>query len=352
MNDSRIPIANIYYLLCYAWENFGTHDVEWLDELDKLENVHDLLGKMLASGTVRLIRRGIDRGYRGVREDLAGVRGKVAVGETAKRALRARGRVTCDYEELSHDVLHNRILRSTLRSLMRLRDLHSDVRAEVRNAYARLDGVSVVPLNRQLFRQVQLDHNRQYYRFLLSVCRLIHEQLLVNEESGEITFTAVSDERMERLYENFIIGFYRREQDRYRVNHHGRTIAWADEGTLDHYQSNLPRMEADIILEAPDRRIIMDAKYYREAFRDRYGTKKLHSDNLYQLLAYLRNREATVVSGVRHEGMLLYPMVDAPVRVDVCLEGFSIRARSIDLAQDWRNIRQDMLDLIDCSASP
>ena len=352
MNDNRIPIANIYYLLCYAWENFGAHGVEWLDELDELENVHDLLGKMLAEGTVRLIRRGIDRGYREVREDLAGVRGKVAVGETAKRALRARGRVTCDYEELSHDVLHNCILRSTLRSLMRLRDLHSDVRVEVRNAYARLDGVSVVPLNRRLFQQVHLDHNRRYYRFLLSVCRLIHEQLLVNEESGETTFTAVSDERMDRLYENFIIGFYRREQDRYRVNHPGRTIAWADEGTPDQYSSMLPRMEADIILEAPDRRIIMDAKYYQEAFRDRYGTKKLHSDNLYQLLAYLRNREATVVSGVRHEGMLLYPTVDAPVRVDVCLEGFSIRARSIDLAQDWRNIRQDMLDLIDCPASP
>ncbi len=347
MNDKRIPIVNIYYLLCYAWENFDTYDMERLDELGELENTHDLLGKLLAEGTVRLIRRGIDRGYQEVREDLAGIRGKVAVGETAKRALRARG-----YDELSHDVLHNRILRSTLRSLTRLGDLHSNVRAEVRNAYARLDGVSVAPLSRRLFQQVHLDHNRHYYRFLLSICRFIHEHLLVNEESGEATFTAVSEERMERLYEDFIIGFYRREQDRYRVNHRGRTIAWADEGTLDHYQSNLPRMAADIILEAPDQRIIMDAKYYREAFRDRYGTKKLHSDNLYQLLAYLRNREATVVSGVRHEGMLLYPTVDAPVRVDVCLEGFSIRARSIDLAQDWRNIRQDMLDLIDCPASP
>ena len=114
-----------------------------LDELDQMERVHDLLGKVLAEGTFRLIRRGIDRGYREVREDLAGIRGKIAVGETAKRALRARGQVTCDYEELSHNVLHNRILRSTLRSLMRLPDLHSDVRAEVRSAYAKLGGVNV-----------------------------------------------------------------------------------------------------------------------------------------------------------------------------------------------------------------
>jgi 5-methylcytosine-specific restriction enzyme subunit McrC len=105
-------------------------------------------------------------------------------------------------------------------------------------------------------------------------------------------------------------------------------------------------MEADVILEAPDRRIIMDAKYYREALGGRSGGK-LRSDNLYQLLAYLRSREATEAPGARHEGILLYPMVDASLGVEVCLDGFRIHARSIDLAQDWRNIHEDMLALID-----
>ena len=345
MTDRKIPIANIYYLLCYAWSHVEERDVVRLEELEGLERVHDLLGKVLAEGTFRLIRRGIDRGYREVREDLAGIRGKIAVGETAKRALRARGQVACDFEELSHDVLHNRILRSTLRSLLGLPDLHSTVRTEVRNAYTKLDGVSVVRLNGRLFQQVQLDRNRRYYRFLLSMCRLIHEQLLVDEQSGEARFTDFSEERMERLYEDFIIEFYRREQDRYRVNHRGRTIAWFDEGTPDHQRSKLPRMEADVILEASDRRIIMDAKYYRESLGGRYGGK-LHSNNLYQLLAYLRNREATEPPGPKHEGVLLYPVVDAALAADVCLEGFSIRARSIDLARDWRTIHEDMLTMI------
>ena len=345
MNDSKIPIANIYYLLCYAWDHVEERDVVRLEALEELEKVQDLLGKVLAEGTFRLIRRGIDRGYREVHEDVAGIRGKMAVGETAKRALRARGQVACDFEELSYDVLHNRILRSTLKTLLRLSDLHLAVRAEVRNAYTKLDGVSVVPLNRRLFQQVQLDRNRRYYRFLLSVCWLIHEHLLVDEQSGKARFTEFSEERMEKLYEDFIIQFYRREQDRFRVNQRGRVISWLDEGTPDHQRSKLPRMEADVILEAPDRRIIMDAKYYRDTLGGRYGGK-LHSNNLYQLLAYLRNREATVASGPRHEGILLYPTVDAPVAVDVRLEGFSIRARSIDLAQHWRNIHDHMLALI------
>ena len=345
MNDRRIPIANIYYLLCYAWGHVDERDVVQLDELGGLEGVHDLLGKVLAEGTFRLIRRGIDRGYLEVREDLAGIRGKIAVGETAKRALRARGQVACEYEELSRDVLHNRILRSTLKSLLRLPDLHRKVRNEVRTAYVKLDGISVVPLSRQLFQQVHIDRSRRYYRFLLSVCRLVHEQLLVDEESGTAAFTEVDEERMEKLYEDFIIEFYRREQDRYRVNHSGRVIKWVDAGTSDHQRSMIPRMEADVILEAPDRRIIMDAKFYRKALDDRYG-RKLHSANLYQLLAYLRNREITKAPGAKHEGILLYPTVDARVAVDICLEGFTIRARSIDLAQDWHDIHDNMLELI------
>ena len=176
MNNKKIPIANIYYLLCYAWGHVEEGDVVRLDEVGKLERVYDLLGKVLAEGTFWLIRRGIDRGYREVQEDIAGIRGKIAVGETVKRALRSRSQVACTFEEMSHDVLHNRILRSTLKSLTRFPHLDSNVATSVRSAHAKLAGVTHVVLSRRVFKQVQLDRNRRYYRFLLSVCRLIHEQ--------------------------------------------------------------------------------------------------------------------------------------------------------------------------------
>ena len=284
MSAERVPIANVYYLLCYAWSHMEERDLVRLDALDELDRVHDLLGTVLVQGTFRLTRQGIDRGYRDVRVDLAGIRGKVDVGLTVKRALRSRGRVACAFEELTPDVPHNRILRSTLSALLRVRDLDGDVRAGVRRAYEKLAGVTVVRVTRRMFDQVQLDGNRRYYRFLLSVCRLVHDLLLVDERSGEHRFAGLTDAVMSRVYEDFVIEFYRREQDRYRVNRRGRTIRWARDGTHEDEQSKLPRMEADVILEAEDRRIIMDAKYYAEALGGRFGGK-LRSDNLYQLLA-------------------------------------------------------------------
>lgn len=322
-----------------------------LNELEGVQRVHDLLGKVLAKGTFRLIRRGIDRGYREERRDLAGIRGKLVMSEMANRALRARGRAACEFEELSHDVLHNRILRSTLSSLLRLPDLNRDVRAEVRNAWLKLDGVQEVRLSTKLFGQVQLDRNRQVERFLLEVCRLVYDQLLVGEQLGDARFVEFTDEKMEKLFEDFAIEFYRRELAEFVVNQGGRAIRWNDAGTLREQRSMIPRMEADVILEsvgrtAGARRIVLDTKFYSEALSRHYGSRKLRSENLYQLLAYLRNREATETPGPQHEGILLYPVVDAPVKVDVILEGFSIRARSIDLSQDWPQIHADMLDVV------
>ncbi|MDE0380479.1 MAG: hypothetical protein OXN86_08265 [Chloroflexota bacterium] len=345
MSAERIPIANVYYLLCYAWRHVDERDLVELDALDELDRVHDLLATVLVQGAFRLARQGIDRGYRDVREDLAGIRGKVDVGRTVKRALRGRGQVACAFEELTLDVPHNRILRSTLSALLRVRDLDRDVRAGVRSAHEKLAGVTVVRVTRRMFDQVQLDGNRRYYRFLLSVCRLVHDLLLVDPRSGEHRFSGLTDAVMWKVYEDFVIEFYRREQDRYRVNRRGRTILWAREGTHEDERSKLPRMQADAILEAEDRRIIMDAKYYPEALRGAFGGK-LRSDHLYQLLAYLRNREATEAAGAVHEGLLLYPTVGEAISAKVRLEGHRIQARSIDLSKNWKDIHDDMLQII------
>ena len=355
----EIPIANVYYLLCYAWGRAQERNAAKLREIEGLSSAHDLLGKILAGGVNHLVRRGIDRGYLERREDLAGIRGKLAVSETAKRALRSRGRAVCDFEELSLDILPNRILRTSLAALGRLgrrkRDgggtgLDATVHTDVTLADRRLARIPPLPtLDRRTFGLVQIDRNRRLYRFLLSVCRLLHDHLFVDESSGATHFRDFrrDEAQMWALFEEFVTGFYRREQNTYSVNRGGRHIDWWEAGAVtDDDRNKIPVMEADLLLDAPERRIIMDTKYYTEALGGRRGTGKLHSTNLYQLLAYLRNRQAAGPTGAHHEGILLYPEVDSPLAADIRLEGFRIQARTIDLSQDWRTIHRAMLQVI------
>ena len=350
---TEIPIANLYYLLCYAWKHADERDLVSLADAGQLERVQDLLGTVLARGTARLLKRGIDRDYREVRKDLRGIRGKLDPSEMAKRALRSRGLAACEYEKLSIDVLHNRILRSTLDRLRRLHNLDKKVCGEVRSACAKLAPVRLLRLNRGLFSQVQLHRNQRMYRFLLSVCRLVHQQLVVDEQTGVHRFVKLDAKTMYKLFEHFVIAFFSREQTEFRVNPRGRGISFVDNGTREDQRTWIPRMEADAILESNERRIILDTKYYPNALSTRYGSSgKLRSGHLYQLLAYLRNREATRPGGSRHEGMLVYPRTEGNLCIDVRLEGFDIRARTIDLSQDWRGIHKDMLALLRLDSAP
>ena len=343
----KIPIENVYYLLCYAWGNVEESDLVDVAELDELERVQDLLATILAEGTFRLLRLGIDRGYRETAEDLRGIRGKLAISEMATRALRARGRAACIFEELSHDVIHNRILRSSLERLLQLDSLDSKIRAKVGLAYRKLDGITTIRVNRRAFRQVQLDRNRRIYHLLLAVCELLHESILVSEDSGDVRFHDFrkDHERMWKVFEDFVTEFYKREQRAYRVRGQS-TIPWHDAwAPLESDQRHIPVMKPDVMLDGAERRIVLDAKFYQEAFGG-YSGEKLNSDNLYQILSYLRNRQASRPEGPRHEGILLYPVVDRQFAVDVRLNGFRVQARGIDLAQPWKQIHEDMLRVI------
>ena len=346
-NDAAaIPILNIYYLLCYAWNHVQDQDTTRL-RFQPHHGALDLLGKVLAGGVNHLLRRGLDRGYLERREDLAGIRGKLAVGETTKRALKARARAACDFEELSPDILRNRILQASLRRLLSRGgvDLSPDVRKEVRSAFRKMPGVSPLRLTRGAFTRVQLaGGNRKLYRFLLSVCRLIHDSLLVDKRTGRTVFRDFRRDNatMWRLFEDFALGFYRREQSEFRVR--GQSpIRWSGrEGTPDANRALVPGMKADLVLESSHRRIIIDTKFYRTVLPG----GKLSSSNLYQLVAYLRNRQATLSDGPHHEGILLYARPGKSVRADVRLEGFRVRARTVDLNRPWREIHQAMLAVL------
>lgn len=347
-----IPILNVYYLLCYAWGHVQEHDAKRLAELAELSTVQDLLGKVLASGVNHLVRRGIDRGYVERREVLPGIRGKLAVSETVKRALRARSQAACDFEELSVDILPNRVLLASLEALLSRRiTLDRNIRTEVRSAYKRLEGVSRIRLNRNTFGQVQLGGSRRLYLHLLTFCRLLYESSVVDERTGSTVFRDFRRDRatMWRLFEDFVRGFYKHEQSMYLVRP-SRRIRWADmDGATDEDRARVPVMNADLILESPGRRIILDMKYYKDelSLGRGTGTGKLHSANLYQLLAYLRNRQATLPDGAKHDGILLYPQVGTrPLRADIRLEGFRIQARTVDLNQDWHLIHAEMQETI------
>ena len=74
---------------------------------------------------------------------------------------------------------------------------------------------------------------------------------------------------MARVFEDFVRNFYRTSQRAFVVK--PLQLAWQAMPIAVTADVQLPTMRTDVYLESPERRIILDTKYYAEALQERQG---------------------------------------------------------------------------------
>ncbi len=289
----EIPIQNIYYLLCYAWNKLEEQKVVNVDATD-CTNIVDLFAKVLINGCTRLLKRGFDRNYLGFSEDLKGIKGKLDFGESVKRSLIVRARAHCDFDEFHFNVLHNQILKTTISRLIKIKDLDKDLKVQLINIYRRFFEVDEIHLSSNIFGRVVLHRNNYFYDFLLKICRIIFDNILIDEKTGKYAFKDFlrEDKKMAVVFESFVRNFYSREQKAFTSS--VELINWnaiAIKGSED----SLPKMKTDISLESKNRKIIIDTKYYGETLTTHYDKQTFRSSNIFQINAYLHKTDKLTI---------------------------------------------------------
>jgi hypothetical protein len=108
-------------------------------------------------------------------------------------------------------------------------------------------------------------------------------------------------------------------------------------GITDHYGPESP------CITRKEKKILVECKYTAEALRpgQRGGLPKL-----YQLNSYLDNLRDEPLNNKCH-AILLYPLAGLPLKHDYRRStGQTMSVRTLNLNQDWRGIRSDLLALI------
>lgn len=345
MTAPAIPIENIYYLFCYAWNRFEeAQSISIGSEMSP--DLPNLLGRVLLHGTRNLLRRGLDRNYRDCADEIATVRGRIELGPSLRLQARSIRRLVCEFDELSHDLLHNQIIKASLRRLARARTIEPALALDLEHTAQRMGGVSDIWLERSAFARVQLHRNNAYYDLIVKVAELAYDCLLpVAQGSGYAFHDVLRDEKkMALVFQDFVRNFYCAEQTDFSVL--PLTIQWDGKQVATTGAGRLPNMVTDIFMRSPTRRLIIDTKYYANALqRGQFGSESFQSGNLYQLFAYLKNAAANpLFAGC--EGMLLYPMNGTALRETYLIQGHLITVATIDLARPWPAIADDLLSLI------
>lgn len=340
---SSIPIQNIYYLLCYAWNKLPEGEVVDVSKLDSAELV-DLFATVLIGGVNHVLRRGLDRGYESHNDELSSLRGRIDVAVSSRKMLFAHGRAQCEFDEFTVNTLPNRIIKTTLRQLTNFGTLDADLRRRLRSLYRDLHEIDDLQLNKFVFRTVQLNFNNRYYAFLLSICELVQSLSFIDETTGNFKFRDFlrEEKHMARLYEAFLLNFFKCEFPNLAPK--SERIKWDASSESDPELSLLPGMLTDISLSSKSRKLIIDAKYYKQTLSSYYDKQALHSANLYQLLSYIDSYSVhKAVDSV--EGMLIYPVVTNEVNERYIINGKRVYIRTVNLAADWTSIRETLNEI-------
>ena len=145
------------------------------------------------------------------------------------------------------------------------------------------------------------------------------------------------EDSMPRLYEKFILEYYRQHFPMLKPN--DSSIRWDVPGNISLSQmAQLPGMHSDIMLKHGGKTLIIDAKYYKQSLAYNFGAHMIHSNNLYQIYAYVKNEDKDHTGNV--SGMLLYARTNEDILPSLSLPigGNQISARSLDLNKDFQEI--------------
>ena len=333
-----VKVKNVYHMLSYAYSALRQGDCRQLADED-FEHIHDLFAAILVKGLSGQIRRGLYREYQERRETIPTLRGKLDLPATLHERLACRARLGCEFDDLTPNALVNRICKTAVTLLARHERVSQDNKESLHCIVQCLAHIESFEPSAIPWHALRLHRGNAAYAALISICRLLLESRLLSSQEGERQLAEfLDDQQMCHLYEKFLLAYFREEHPELKVA--SEHIEW----NLDTMQdAALPSMITDVTLHKDNRTLIIDAKYYGKSMAaNLYGGHKLHSTNLYQIYAYVKNYDRLKTGNVA--GLLLYAGTDEAVRPNNMyrMDGNIIGAQSLDLNRDFVDIRQQL----------
>lgn len=328
-------------MLAYAFRGLNAAQFNSI-AAEEFDHIHDLFAAILSKGIARQLKQGLYREYVAHAEDLVSLRGKIDLPGTTKLRLAQRHQLACEYDELSENNQLNQIVKSTTLLLLRHGEVKSTHRAELKKLLSFFSSIDELELASVRWSAIAFGRNSQSYRVLVGICQLVVQGMLLSDSSGEHKLMSfVDDQAMSRLYEKFILEYYKKHRPELKP-----CASWIEWALEDGERTMLPMMQSDVTLSYGARRLIIDAKYYSKNMQENYGRQKVHSNNLYQVFTYVKNTEAGN-PGLEVAGMLLYAETAAAVQPDAewRIGGSDFVATTLDLRQDFASIARKLDDI-------
>lgn len=324
-------------MLSYAFQVLKQSNYEEV-EAEEYEKVQDLFAAIISKGAAQQLKQGLYKEYITHHETLSVMRGKIAMSETIHNRIQRKQKLSCEFDELSENNMYNQILKTTMYYLVKNGGVANERKIALNKVLVFFSGVTILEPSSIQWRRLNYQRNNKNYEMLLNVCYLVIDGMMQTTEKGEYKMSAFSDEHMARLYERFILEYYRQHHG-YLSEVKAAQVKW---NLIDENDESmirfLPVMQTDITLRLDELILIIDAKYYGRTLQLQFDKYSLHSGNLYQIFTYVKNQDKFSTGNV--SGLLLYAKTEEAITPDCSFNmgGNRIGAKTLDLNMEFSKI--------------
>lgn len=336
-NDKGIFIKNVYYMLAYAFQVLRRKNYDNVAAED-FDNVQDLFAAILAKGVSQQLKQGLYREYITKNEDLSVLRGKLDIYGTVKNQIQRKILLSCEYDELSVNNIFNQILKTTITILIKDTGVKKLHKAELKKIVLFFNEVDEIRISNIRWDSLIYQRNNQNYEMLMNVCYFVLDGMIQTTNKGDYKMTTFSDEHIHRLYEKFVLEYFK-QQHSYLSEARAAQVKWdLSSDTEESMIRFLPVMQTDIFLRYKEQILIIDTKYYGHTMQMQYDKETLHSGNMYQIFAYVKNQDVKNTGNV--SGMLLYAKTEEAITPDCSfvMSGNKICVKTLDLNKEFKLI--------------
>ena len=355
-NEFKIPIKNVYYMLCYAW-NVTDYSDNTVCGSEEFDDIYNLLARILLKEVNILLKRGFYKEYVEKTEILSNLKGQININDSVQQNTLKNMKMVCNYDDYSENVLFNQIIKATFIDLLKYSGLAKELQNQIRKILLSFNDIDLINIQKKHFSMLRFHRNNLNYLVIMNVCKLFNYGLIANTSDGSIKFANfISEEQMQKVYEIFLLNFYKKHLDKNIYKVHAPKISWhldkkAEEewaGLFD-IEDNPGDRRTDIVIENKQQKIqfIIDAKYYKETLISKhYNESELtyRTAHLNQIRGYL---EDSVFEG-KKVGALMYPTLNVDLEKGkvIPIVGTHIIIKTLNLDNDWEVIKNDLLTFV------
>lgn len=355
-NEFKVPIKNIYYMLCYAWNVIDYSDSTVCGD-EEFSDIYNLLARILLKELGILLKRGFYKEYVEKAELMSNLKGQININDSVQQNILKNMKMICNYDEYSENVLFNQIIKATLIDFLKYSGLSKELQNQIRKILLAFNNIDLIRVEKKHFSMIKFHRNNLNYLVIMNVCKLFKYVLIANEDNGSVKFANyISEDQMQKVYEIFILNFYKKHLDKSIYKVHAPKIKWhLDSNTEDEWrglfdiEDNPGDRRTDIVIENKVKNIqfIIDAKYYKETLVSKhYNDNELtyRTSHLNQVRGYLMDSD---FQG-KKIGALMYPTlnVDFEKGMMIPILGAPIIIKTLNLNTKWENIKNDLLAFV------